>query len=299
MGGIITGALVITRRRAIVLHDGVFSRAQTVAFVGGLAALAVLDRLQSLPTQLFSYDTSEPLSRFVGTTLLGFVAVIPIALFVLGVWLTLGALRRRVGVPMVSSSKTPMRDMLISGLGLGALTYAAAHFDSLVPASGLPRIPATMLDSAIPFVGGMAGIPSSAVMTTAVVAIPILVVVGIASSWKVRTLIAVAMLGLIAVLMVNMAPAGESDPVRLAGLVVGIALVALAVRSWGTSSALSWIVAALAFQGLSGLRLAAYAPTVPERVAGALALVVVGILIGIIARSVARLKTLNPSILSS
>ena len=299
MGGIITGALVITRRRAIVLHDGVFSRAQTVAFVGGLAALAVLDRLQSLPTQLFSYDTSEPWSRFVGTTLLGFVAVIPIALFVLGVWLTLGALRRRVGVPMVSSSKTPMRDMLISGLGLGALTYAAAHFDSLVPASGLPRIPATMLDSAIPFVGGMAGIPSSAVMTTAVVAIPILVVVGIASSWKVRTLIAVAMLGLIAVLMVNMAPAGESDPVRLAGLVVGIALVALAVRSWGTSSALSWIVAALAFQGLSGLRLAAYAPTVPERVAGALALVVVGILIGIIARSVARLKTLNPSILSS
>jgi len=41
----------------------------------------------------------------------------------------------------------------------------------------------------------------------------------------------------------------------------------------GTASALSWIVAALAFQGLNGLRLAVYAPTVPERVAGVVALI--------------------------
>jgi membrane protease YdiL (CAAX protease family) len=274
MGGIITGVLIVSRRRAVLLDDGAMSRGQTLAFLGGLAVLAVLDRLQSLPTQLFSYDTSEPWGRFVGTTLLGFVAAVPIALFVLGVWLTLGALRRRVGVPLVPASDSPQRDMLVSGLGLGALVYAAARFDSLVPSSGLPRIPTTMLDAALPMLGGVAGIPAAALMTAAVVAIPILVVAGIASRWSVRALIAAAMAALVLVLAVNAAPPGESDPTRLVGLVVGVALVALAVRAWGTSSAMSWLVAALGFQALSGLRLAVYAPTVQERVAGALAMIV-------------------------
>ncbi len=285
MGGIITGALIVTRRRPIVLHDGVLTRGQTFGFLGGVAALAAVDRLQSLPTQLFSYDTSEPWSRFVGTTLLGFVGVVPIALFVLGVWLTLGALRRRVGVPMVPESASPRSDVLVSGLGLGALVFAAAHFDSLVPSSGLPRSPSTLLDLAIPVFGGVAGIPSSALMTAAFVAIPVLVVAGIASGWRARALIALAIVALIAVPTAYLAPPGENDPARLATLVVGVALVALAMRAGGTSSALSWIVAALAFQGLNGLRLAVYAPTGAERIAGALALVLAAVLIALVARS--------------
>jgi membrane protease YdiL (CAAX protease family) len=293
MGGIITGALMVTRRRAIVLHDGVLSRRQTFAFLGGVAALAALDRLQGLPTQLFSYDTSEPWSRFVETTLLGFVAVVPTALFVLGVWMTLGALRRRVGVPMVPTSDSPSGDMLVSGLGLGAMVYAAARFDSLVPSSGLPRIPTTMLDHAIPMLGGVAGIPTAALMMAAVIAIPILVVAGLSSRWTLRALIAAVMVALIGVLAVSVAPPGESDPARLIGLVVGVALVALAVRAWGTSSALSWVVAALGFQGLSGLRLAVYAPTVSERIAGGLALLIAGILIAVVARYVARIQPLR------
>jgi hypothetical protein len=293
MGGIITGALMVTRRRAIVLHDGVLSRRQTFAFLGGVAALAALDRLQGLPTQLFSYDTSEPWSRFVETTLLGFVAVVPTALFVLGVWMTLGALRRRVGVPMVPTSDSPSGDMLVSGLGLGAMVYAAARFDSLVPSSGLPRIPTTMLDHAIPMLGGVAGIPTAALMMAAVIAIPILVVAGLSSRWTLRALIAAVMVALIGVLAVSVAPPGESDPARLIGLVVGVALVALAVRAWGTSSALSWVVAPLGFQGLSGLRLAVYAPTVSERIAGGLALLIAGILIAVVARYVARIQPLR------
>ncbi|MDB4889488.1 MAG: Abortive infection protein, partial [Gemmatimonadetes bacterium] len=291
VGGIITGALVVTRRRPIVLHDGVLSRGQTVGFLGGVAILAVLDRLQSLPTQLFSYDTSEPWSRFVGTTLLGFVAVVPIALFVLGVWLTLGALRRRVGVPMAPESASPQSDVLVSGLGIGAVVYAAAHFDSLVPTTGIPRTPMTMLDLAIPMFGGVAGVPSSALMMAAFVAIPILVVGGIASNWKVRAIIGAAIAALIAVLVANLAPPGESDPARLAGLVVGVALVALGVRAWGTSSALSWIVAALGFQALNGLRLAVYAPTGQERVAGALTLIVSAVLVALIRGSTQRIRT--------
>jgi hypothetical protein len=293
MGGIIAGALVVTRRRAIVLHDGVMTRGQTLAFLGGLALLAALDRLQSLPTALFSYDTSEPWSRFVGTTLLGFVAVIPIVLFVLGVWLTLGALRRRVGVPMLPASGSPRSDMLVGGLGLGALVYAAAHFDSLVPSSGLPRIPATILESAIPMFGGVAGIPSSTLMLVAFAAMPILVVAGVTARWSVRVLILAAIAALIGVLAVSLAPPGESEPARLVGLAVGVGLVALAVRVWGTSSALSWIVAALGVQGLSGLRLAVYAPTGQERIAGALALIVSAALIALVARSAARIDALT------
>lgn len=288
MGGMITGALVVTRRRPIVLHDGVMTRGQTFAFLGVIAALAALDRLQSLPTQLFSYDTSEPWSRFVGTTLLGFVAVIPVALFVLGVWLVLGALRRRVGVPMFPSSDSPSGDMLLSGLGLGAMAFAAAHFDSLVPSSGLPRMPTTMLDHAIPMLGGAAGIPSSTLMLVAFSAIPILVVAGVATRWRVRVLILVAIAVLIGVSAVSLAPPGESDPARLIGLVIGVALIALAVRAWGTSSVTSWIVAALGFQGLSGLRLAVYGPTGQERIAGALAVVVSASLVALSARSAGR-----------
>jgi membrane protease YdiL (CAAX protease family) len=293
MGGLITGALVVTRRRPIVLHDGVLSRGQTLGFLGGVAVLAALDRLQSLPTALFSYDTSEPWSRFVGTTLLGFVAVVPIALFVLGVWLTLGALRRRVGVPMAPESASPRSDVLVSGLGLGALVYAAAHFDSLVPTHGIPRTPMTMLDLLIPMFGGAAGIPSAALMMAAFVAIPVLVVAGIASSWKVRALIGAGIAALIAVLVANLSPPGESDPARLAGLVVGVVLVALGVRAWGTSSALSWIVAALGFQALNGLRLAVYAPTGQERIAGALAFFMSAGLVAIVARSARPVSNYN------
>jgi hypothetical protein len=90
------------------------------------------------------------------------------------------------------------------------------------------------------------------------------------------------------VIAVNIAPAGESDPVRLAAGIVGICFVALAVRAWGTSSALSWVVAALAFQGLNGLRLAVYAPTTQERVAGALALIVSAALVALLARVAAN-----------
>ncbi len=274
MGGIITGALIVTRRRAIVLHDGVMTRGQTLVFLGGIGVLAALSRLQSMPGQFFSYGTSEPWSRFIGTTVLGFVAVVPIALFVLGVWLTLGALRRRVGVPMVPVSQSPRSDMIVSGLGLGALAYAATHVDGLLPASGLPKAPVTMLDAAIPMLGSAAGIPASALTMAAFAAIPILVVAGLSRRWSVRASIAAVIVALIGVLVANLAPPGGADTARLAGLVVGVVLVALAVRAWGTSSAWSWVVAALCVLGMGGLRLAVYAPTGHERVAGALSLIV-------------------------
>jgi hypothetical protein len=286
VGGIITGAIVVTRRRAIVLDDGIMSRSQTLAFLGAIAVLAGLDRLQSLPTALFSYDTSEPWSRFMGTTVLGFVAVIPTALFVLGVWLALAALRRRVGIPMMPGepSKATTNDMFVSGFGLGALAYAALQLNSLLPSKGLPHPPTTLLDHAIPMFGSVAGIPASVLMTVASVAIPILVVAGLTKRWSLRVLMGLVIVALASAGAIALAPAGESDALKVIALAVGVALIVLAVRAWGTLSAWSWIGAALVFQALGGLRLAAYAPTMQERIAGVLTVIVAGGLVALVAR---------------
>jgi hypothetical protein len=261
------------------------SRSQTLAFLGVIAVLAGLDRLQSLPTALFSYDTSEPWSRFMGTTVLGFVAVIPTALFVLGVWLALGALRKRVGIPLLPGepSKATRNDMLVSGLGLGALAYAALQLNSLLPSKGLPHPPTTQLDRAMPMFDNLAGMPASVLMTVASVAIPILVVAGLTKRWSLRVLMGLVIVALASAGAFALAPAGESDAMKVIAIALGVAVIVFAVRAWGTLSAWSWIVAALVFHVLSGLRLAAYPPTAQERIAGVLMVVVAGGLVALVA----------------
>jgi hypothetical protein len=217
---------------------------------------------------------------------LGFVAVIPTALFVLGVWLALAALRRRVGIPMMPGepSKATTNDMFVSGFGLGALAYAALQLNSLLPSKGLPHPPTTLLDHAIPMFGSVAGIPASVLMTVASVAIPILVVAGLTKRWSLRVLMGLVIVALASAGAIALAPAGESDALKVIALAVGVALIVLAVRAWGTLSAWSWIVAALVFQALGGLRLAAYAPTMQERIAGVLTVIVAGGLVALVAR---------------
>ena len=70
--------------------------------------------------------------------------------------------------------------------------------------------------------------------------------------------------------------------------VAGFAVAVIALARWGAISAWSWIVAALAYQGLQSLRNAVYAPVWQERGAGALALLVASALIAVIARRVGR-----------
>jgi hypothetical protein len=292
LGGMISGALYVTRRRAIALHDGLLDRQQTFVVVGALAVLAALERLSSLPSTLFSYDTSEPWSRFLGTIALGFVAVIPLALLVLGMWLVLGALRRRVGIPMLGGPPSPSasNDMLIGGLGLGAITYAMLRLDALVQRGGLPHVPTTSLDDVVPLLSGIAGIPQATMMMVAVVAIPILVVAGITPKWTVRALIAAVATVVLVTASVAFAPPTDADPVRLILLVATVCVVSWAVYAWGALGAWTWIVGALVFEGLSGVRQAVYAPTVYERGAGLLSAFVVGALIVLIAR---RTRTLS------
>ena len=67
-----------------------------------------------------------------------------------------------------------------------------------------------------------------------------------------------------------------------------VAVVSIALVVWGSLAAWSWIVAALAFQGLGGLRNAAYGPVWQDRGAGALTLLVASALVALIARRAAR-----------
>jgi hypothetical protein len=132
--------------------------------------------------------------------------------------------------------------------------------------------------------GSVAGIPASVLMTVASVAIPILVVAGLTKRWSLRVLMGLVIVALASAGAIALAPAGESDALKVIALAVGVALIVLAVRAWGTLSAWSWIVAALVFQALGGLRLAVYAPTMQERIAGVLTVIVAGGLVALVAR---------------
>ncbi|MDQ3996277.1 MAG: CPBP family intramembrane metalloprotease, partial [Gemmatimonadota bacterium] len=118
-GLVLTGAIVVKRRLPVALHDGTPDRRTSLLLIGGLVLLATLSQLNSLPSELYSYDTAEPWSTFVGTTALSFVAPVLLTLMLAGLWLALGALRRRVGIPMTPAgpARSARTDVLVAGLG--------------------------------------------------------------------------------------------------------------------------------------------------------------------------------------
>jgi hypothetical protein len=278
--------MFVTRRRPVLVQDGVLNRRATLMLIGALVVLAVLGDLNSLPSTLFPYDTSEPWSSFVGTKALGFISSIPLSLVVLGLWLALGAVRRRIGIPMLGgpASRATSNDMLVAGLGLGGLVYAANRVGEMMQTRRMPTVPSTLLDEAVPMLGGITGVLSTTMVMVAVIGIPILVVGGITRKWVLRALIVVGMVGLAIAAATAVSPTGDVEPVRITLLVVMTAVVALAFYAWGAMSAWSWIVAALALQALDGLRQVVHAPVWQERVASGLLLIVACVLIGQVAR---------------
>ncbi|HET6761748.1 MAG TPA: hypothetical protein VFH13_06585, partial [Gemmatimonadaceae bacterium] len=292
LGLLVIGGIAVTRRRPIVVHDGTLDRKTTYFLVGALVVLSMLTGLNSLPSELGSYDTAQPWSTFIGSTAVGFVMAIPLTLIAFGLWLVLGALRRRVGIPMLAGepSRSASTDMLSAGMGLGGIIYAMTHLDALVPRSGMPRTPTTMLNEVVPLFAGIAGIPMSALATVAMAGIPLLVVAGLTSRWSLRALIAGAGAVLVAVLAWSFEPASDLDPVTVTLVIAGLAVVSIALVVWGALSAWSWIVAALFVQALNGLREAAYGPVWQARGAGALTVLVACALIAIIAQRTARTR---------
>jgi membrane protease YdiL (CAAX protease family) len=291
LGLAVTGAIFVKRRRPIVVNDGKLEPKHSFIVIGVLVVLAMLSSLNSLPSELFRYDTAQPWSSFMGTTALGFVLVVPLVLFVAGMWLVLGAMRRRVGIPMLAGepSRSASNEMLIAGLGLGGVVYAMTHLDALVALGSMPRPPATILNEALPPLAGITDIPTAVLMMVAVTGIPFLVVAGLTPRWSLRALYAAAILALLGALIRSAAPPTAIDPTAGVLLVIAtVSLVGLALVVWGSRSAWSWIVAALAYQGLGGLRNAAYGPVWQSRVSGVLTVLVAAILIALIARQTAR-----------
>jgi membrane protease YdiL (CAAX protease family) len=287
---VVTGAIVVKRRRPVLLNDGTLDRKHTLLAIGGLVLLAILAGLNALPSLLASYDTSEPWDRFLGGTALRFATTIAFAMVPAALWAALNAMRRRVGIPMLAGepSRSVSGDMLIAGLGLGGLNYAMTQADDLIRRSGMPRAPTTALDQALPVLAGIPDIPAGVLMVVALTGIPLLVVVGLTPRWNLRVLMAAAIVVLMGVAVWAGSQAGDVGPAVVGVVIASTAVAWIALAAWGTRSAWSWIVAVLSFFGLAGLRNAAYGFVWQERVAGALTLLVASVLIALIARRAAR-----------
>jgi hypothetical protein len=281
-----------------VLDDGTLSRRDTFLVIGALVLLTVLSGLNSLPSLLALYDTAEPWGRFISGTALRFVVTIAFTLMPPALWLALGAMRRRVGIPMLAGepSKSASNDMLIAGLGLGGIIFAMTHLDSIVLQGGMPRTPTTVLDQVLPVLAGIADIPAKVLMLVATTGIPLLVVAGLTPRWSIRALMAAAIVALLGLMTWSAAPAGDVDPAMVALLIASTMIVWIAIAVWGTRSAWSWIVAALSYLGLAGLRNAAYGPVWQERGAGALTLLVASALVALIAWRAARPRATEGSL---
>ncbi len=76
VGFVITSALVVKRRLTPVVHDGPLDGRTSLRLVAALFVLAIFSSLNSLPSQLSSYDTAQPWSTFVGTIALGFLQAV-------------------------------------------------------------------------------------------------------------------------------------------------------------------------------------------------------------------------------
>jgi asparagine N-glycosylation enzyme membrane subunit Stt3 len=146
-----------------------------------------------------------------------------------------------------------------------------------------------MLNEAVPLLAGIPNIPTSAVAMVALIGIPILIVAGLTQRRSRRAMIVAVLVALLGLVVWSF----QNQNIDLAATllaVVGFAVVVIAFVRWGAISAWSWIVGALAYQGLQGLRNAVYAPIWQERGAGALALVVASALIAVIARRAGRTR---------
>jgi hypothetical protein len=221
-------------------------------------------------------------------TMLGLVGAIPLALLALGLWLALDAMRRRAGIPMLAGepSRSASNDMLIAGLGIAGIAYAITPLNVLALRGTMPRTPMTTLNDVVPALSAIPSIPMNAVMTVALIGIPLLVIAGVTQRWALRLLIAAALVALMGV--VGWAVDPEVSPVGAMLVIAIVATVSIGIAIWGALSAWSWIVAALAYQALNGLRGAAYGAAWQDRAAAGLLVLAAGALIALIARRTAR-----------
>jgi hypothetical protein len=269
------GVVLTIRRRTAVLDDVLLDRRRSVMVVAVLSLFGLAEALNGLPSRLYAYATAMPWSNWVGINVVvtGLAALVP-ALVALGLWITVSALRRRVGVPLLTADGPEgRRDVLLAGLGLGALVAVLRLLGSLSGRTGIPQGPSTALDQAVPFLGQALAIPMQVVIGVTVPAIVVLAVAGVSRRPVLRALVGTLVLAPLMVLSATMAPAGASPLLRAVGLGVTVLVAgSLALRLWAPCCAWAWIVAGVVDEGFTGLRGLVHAPTGVERAAGGVAL---------------------------
>jgi len=283
------GVMLVMRRRAPVLDDGLLTRRRSLAVVGVLTVLGLASALNRAPSELASYDTAMPWSNWVGIHVVTAVLTVLPALAVLGLWLLLGALRRRVGIPLLpagvgTDGPDPGRrtrwDVLLAGLGLGAMPTVLKALLGLASRTGIPGAPTTSLDQAVPWLGGALSMPVGVVVTVTLVAIPALAVAGVSTRPYVRALAVAAVLAPLVALAVVVTPTGASALLRASVLVAGLLVAGgISLRFWAPSCAWAWLVAGLVDAALTALRGAVHAPTTVEHLGGVVTLLAVSALL--------------------
>ncbi len=276
---IVGGIVFVTRRRALLVNDGSLGRRATLIALGTLAVLSVATALNNLPETLAGYDTETPWGNFIGTTAVETLLVGLLPLLALALWQVFGALRRRAGIPMLPeqpAGSAPVRhDVLIAGLGLGAAFALPSLLRPFIVDAAIPPAPQTSLASAVPMLGEVLNVPISTVFGVAMVAIPVLLVLGVGRRRSTRIVFAAFLIALV----VGVA-AAASTPYASGGWLdratsLALLLVVLAaIRYWGALCAWSWIAAALFHQALSSLKDAVHAATAQEQLGALLAVAV-------------------------
>ncbi len=266
------GAVVVTRTRPVLVDDGPAGRRAVVVIISALAIVAVAQTLNTVPLILFEYDTAVPWSTYVSSTWIGIAFSALPALVVAGLWLATNALRRRAGIPFFSDSSRGATGstVLVAGLALGSL-LALPGLLAPFAAPAIPPGPQTLLDQAVPWLGGVLGMPMRAATIVPVVAIPALVVRGLTDRTPLRVVLVLLLLGLAVgtALPISQRDGSTSPVAVLLAVAAAVALLA-AIRAWGGVCVLAWVVAALTERALSSVHLALHAPTGVERAAGLL-----------------------------
>ncbi len=257
-----SGVLAV-RRGPPVLPGAAPGRRAVLIGVGALVLLGVARDLNSLPETLATYSTALPWGNFLGMTVVAMLLSPVAALLAYALWLVVDALRRRVGIPVLPDSATgaTRRDVLLAGVGLGALPTALGLLRALVPA-GLPAAPTTLLGTVVPALGPALSLPMQVVMGVAAVAAPFLVVAAASRRTPVRAVLAALLfLPLLGIVLATTPP--TADPwARGAAFTAGAVLVVwLWLACWARCCAWSWIVAGLVASALDALHRGIHAAT--------------------------------------
>ena len=285
------GTVFVVRRRSPLIDDGALDVRATVAIIATFSILGMAQSINSLPQLLFSYDTSVPWRTFLATTGVRVLLTVFPALIVYALWLAVGALRRRAGIPLLvpaaQRSGGREHDVVLAGLGLGGTLALLQLGAPLAMRGGVPAPPQTVLPLALPWLGEALSMPIGTVAGVALFAIPALVIAGVSARRGVRALAIVVVLALMA--GIGASTGGAHPEHRAIALLFGLFVLAAggaAVAWWGMLCAWTWLTAELVARAIGALHEASHAPTANGRAAGVVSLAVAVALLFAISRHV-------------